>query len=218
MISASRYADTMTPSAATMTVQPLDHGEKQWATLIDARSEKSAWRLAEIGCELYPCELELTWSGPQGQEMTARLSLGARGAVRVCVYGARLLIRVASLVDVIWAVGSHGPVATNAQRVWVTISNGYAETHNCHELTLMGAANASVTAELSAFARKVRVELSMPGYESTLVELYDSNANCISRCSIRDMPADGLWVGSAAWLSVALPAGMTVRVLSFLSL
>lgn len=179
-------------------------------SLLDADACADTWRIVEASSvQGLPFELYLSWSAGTGSGSHAKL-VAARAA-RVCVYARALRVRAANL-------------ANAANRVGVTVADGFAPTANQWEVRgggaeQVGGGGGPQEVPIPPFADRFRVETADPAQLSLVsFEVQDGLGTVRNRLAGDQQPGGGNPLGAAGKLVVTVPASVAWRVVFGLQL
>lgn len=113
--------------------------------LLDAEAELDTWRVVEVFSRtLAPFEVDLAWSAGSGSGATAKVTV-TRSA-RICLFARSLRVSAANLSGA-------------ANRVGVTVGDGFAVTENQHEVRGRGG-DGLQDVVIPPFAKRARLDAS----------------------------------------------------------
>jgi hypothetical protein len=171
--------------------------------LLDAEAELDTWRIVEVfSRSLAPFDVDLSWSAGSGSGATAKVTV-TRSA-RICLFARSLRVAAANL-------------SAAANRVGVTVGDGFAVTENVYEVRGRGEGLQDV--QVPPFARRARLDMS------------DDSVLALSKLRILDglgalravvvgsnQPDDGVPLGDAGIVQVEPRSQVDWRVVFTLSL
>lgn len=163
--------------------------------LLSAESERDTWRIVEVFSRTgAPFEVELAWSAGSGSGAVAQVTV-ARSA-RICIFARSLRIRA-------------GNLASDTNRVGVTVADGYGQTRNQWEHRATSPdQGVSQEVPIPPFARSVRLEVADPTQlPGSTIKVFDGEGTLRATVAGDTQPESGVPVGGAG--KVEVEAGAT---------
>lgn len=163
--------------------------EVRYEPLLNAEARADTWRIVEaFSRNGLPFELELGWASGSGSGAKAQITVAH--ATRISVFARALTLRATNLTGA-------------ANRVGVTVADGFAPTRNQWETTGFVGEGSPGDFGVPPFAERLRVELADPSVAATTtVRLLDGTGLARSVFSVADQPPEGVLVGGVHTVQV----------------
>lgn len=167
--------------------------------LFDQQASGDNWRLVHAySRDGLPFQVRLRWSAGDTSALEAEITVPR--AMRACVFARSLQIHGANL-------------APSANRVWVSVPDGYAETANVFEL--LGSQNVTEQrVSVPPFATRMRLDLEQDtAYATSYLRIMDALGTTRAHVYANSQPDQGLPLGSAHNVYVMATASWRVTYL-----
>jgi len=153
--------------------------------LLTSEANADAWRIVEVfSRSSLPFEVHLSWSSGSGSGAGAKVTVAH--STRICVLARSLRVEAANL-------------APKANRVGITVADGFAPTRNQWEVRGDVVEGAPFEADVPPYAETCRVELGdLNVVPNTLIGLRDALGNIRAVYNAALLPFSGIPVGGAA--------------------
>lgn len=174
--------------------------------LLHAEAEADTWRVVEVFSRSgLPFEADLSWSSGTGSGAGVQFTVAR--ATRVCVLARSLRLSTTNL-------------AKKANRVGVTVADGFAPTRNTRDVAGGVGAGTPFVVPVPPFAETCRVELAtLAAYPDTQIAVVDALGDTRGAYVAPLQPASGIPVGGASRIEVtSTHPGTLARVVFHLSL
>ena len=172
--------------------------------LLVGEAERAVWRILELFSAGLPFEVELSWSAGSGAGASAMVTVAR--AARVSVFARSVRIVASNLCD-------------KPNRVGVTVSDGFATTHNQWEHRADHVSTTPSRISIPPFAQTVRLDLADPALSPlATVRVLSGLGSVVAAYPVLQQPQPGIPVGGASALELALAADVAFRAVYHLSL